>query len=112
MKDELIEDDGLPAEQYKISRASHLKPWQFQPGQSGNPTGRAKGTISLKEYAKKYLQGLDDEEKLEFMKGIDKDKVWEMAEGKAAQDNNVNLSGDVIISFDNAFTPPPETNSK
>jgi len=44
------------------------------------------GTISLKRFAKEYIQNLPDEEKLKFMEGLDKKTVWEMAEGKPKQD--------------------------
>ena len=44
----------------------------FKPGVSGNPKGRPPGTKSLKTYAKEYLLSLSDEEKLEFMAGMDK----------------------------------------
>lgn len=71
-----------PAEQPKSNKADHLKPYQFKPGQSGNPSGKRKGTVSLKKYAQKYIQELTDDEKLEFMRGLDKKVIWEMAEGK------------------------------
>ena len=84
------EETGLQA---KNSKAEHLKPWQFQPGQSGNPSGKKPGTVSLKVFAKNYIQELDNEEKLKFMEGIDKRTVWEMAEGKPKQD--VEVSGEL-----------------
>lgn len=78
------------------------RPWLFQPGKSGNPGGRPKGSKSLKTYAQEYLLSLDDEEKLEFLKGLPKDTIWEMAEGKAKQDNNTELTikGPTIIRLD------------
>ena len=78
-----------------------LRASQFKPGQSGNPGGRPKGTISLKEYAKTKLLEMNEKEKEEFITGIDKDKIWEMAEGKAKQD--IDMQAEVttkILSID------------
>jgi len=73
---------------------SEDKPWLFKPGQSGNPKGRPPGTKTLKTYAMEYLKSLDDDEKLEFMQGIDKKIIWEMAEGKPDNKSEVKLGGD------------------
>ena len=75
--------------------ADRLKPWQFQPGQSGNPKGRPAGK-SLKERAKAMLNAMTPEEEQEFLKGIDKKIIWEMAEGKPKQDTDVTSGGKEI----------------
>jgi hypothetical protein len=61
--------------------------------------GRPKNT--LKEYAKQKIAQMTEEEREEFLNGIDKRVIWEMAEGKAKQD--VDVSGELtskIISVD------------
>lgn len=78
----------------KQDKAPQLEPWRFKPGQSGNPAGRPKGSKSLKTFAQEYLLSLTDEEKLEYMKAIDKKVIWEMAEGKAKQD--VDFTGEMV----------------
>jgi len=77
------------------SRTEHLKPWQFKKGQSGNPAGRTPGP-SLKEYAKKYLATLTEEERLQYMEGLDKKVIWEMAEGKPENKTDVTSNGETI----------------
>ena len=75
----------------------HLLPHQFKKGQISNPNGRAGGK-SLKERVKQKLASMTDEEAEEYLNGIDKKTVWEMAEGKARQDieANVEVSSKVI----------------
>ena len=60
-----------------------LQPHVYKKGQSGNLNGRPKGTISLKEYAKRMIQDMTPEEREEYLQGLDKKFIWEMAEGKA-----------------------------
>lgn len=82
------------------SRVEHLKPFQWKKGQSGNIMGRPKSK-TMKEYVREYLERLTDEERDEWLEGIDKDKIWEMAEGKPKQD--LDLKGEItskIIKLD------------
>lgn len=77
------------------SPADRIKPWQFKKGQSGNPSGKPRGAVSLKTWARNYIQTLSDEERFEFLEGIDKKTVWEMAEGKADTKTEVNATVEV-----------------
>lgn len=74
-------EEQLPNQQSKVPK--QLQAHVFKKGQSGNPGGRPKGSKSLKQFAKEYLESLPDDEKLDYMEGMDKKIIWEMAEGKA-----------------------------
>ena len=65
---------------------------RWKKGQSGNIAGRPKGK-TMKEYAREILERQTEEERQEFLSGIDKRIIWEMAEGKAKQD--VEVSGEL-----------------
>lgn len=81
---------------------------QFAPGTIGGP-GRPKGS-TLKEYQAARFRMMSDEEKEEYLKDVAKMEKWRMAEGNPAQDNTLDVTGDVTITFDNAFASTPEDN--
>jgi hypothetical protein len=90
------EIENEDTEEQGENRFDYLKPWQFKPGQSGNPNGRPKGAVSLKEYAKKMLYEMNEDERMEFMKGLDKKIIWEMAEGKAEAKTDITSGGEPL----------------
>lgn len=58
---------------------------RFTKGFSGNLKGRPVGK-TLKEWVKDKLQKMNDKERNEFLMGLPKNIIWEMAEGKAQTD--------------------------
>jgi len=77
------------------SKKTDDKPWLFKKGQSGNPGGRPKGK-SMKEYARDYLAGMTDEERMEFMNGIPKVDIWKLAEGNPDNKSDITTDGEKL----------------
>ena len=71
-----MEETNISEEKQKNDR-----PWLFKKGQSGNPSGRPKGSKTLKTRTAEYLMSLTDEEFVEYLDGMNKIDVWKMAEG-------------------------------
>jgi hypothetical protein len=105
-------DESNPEDQDENSDYSWLKPWQYKKGQSGNPGGRPVGSVSLKTYVKNKLLSMTDEQREEFLEGLDKKTIWEMAEDKPANALKGHDGGAVIIQFDSALTRTPKGDRK
>lgn len=78
-----------------------LRKYVFKKGVSGNPGGRPVGTKSMKTFAREYLESMPEEDRIEFLNGLDPKTIWEMSEGKAKQD--LDFKGEMtskIISVD------------
>ena len=76
-----------------------IRPYQWKKGQSGNIMGRPKGK-TMKDYARQYLERMTDEERDEWLEGLDKDVIWEMAENKPRQDTDITSGGEPIKGVD------------
>ena len=74
---ENIEKTAISSE--TVSKVPQLLPYQWKKGQSGNPSGRPKET--LKDYVKRRLASMSEEEKDNYLHGLSKLEIWKMAEG-------------------------------
>lgn len=97
----------------KQGRVENLIPHQFKPGQSGNPSGRPKGTLSLSNLLRKQLEEVVAEDgrtaadmlvATTVRAALKGDKAarqlaWEYIDGKPSQhiDLNANISEVQII---------------
>lgn len=71
-----------------------LQKYVFKKGVSGNPGGRPEGVKSMKQFAKEYLQNLPEEDRVDFLNSVDHRTIWEMSEGKAKQD--LDIQGEIV----------------
>lgn len=67
-----------------------------------NPAGRPPGP-TLKEFARRMLMTMDDEEKLAYLRQLPPEIVWKMAEGNPHTTNDVTSDGNplapVLVRF-------------
>jgi len=89
------------------NQTENSKPWLWKKGQSGNIHGRPKGT-TLKEFARKYLECMTDEERDVFMDGLPKELIWKMAEGNPKQDTDITSKGESIVIKEINYVVPKE----
>lgn len=77
-------------------RYDWLKEYQFQAGNNANPTGRPRGK-SLKTFVKDMLENMDDDHKAIYLKQLDPEFVWRMAEGNPVTNSDITSKGERII---------------
>ena len=98
----MIEDQAQETPEKSYDKVPpQLRKYVFKPGQVANPGGRPKGSKSMKAWAREYLERMSEEDRAEFLNSVDHKTTWEMAEGKAKQD--VDLNAEIvskIISVD------------
>lgn len=96
-----LQQDTIYMEEENKQDQSNNRPWLYKKGQSGNPAGRPPGSKSMKTYVKEKLAAMTEEEREEFLEGVDKKILWEMAEGKPKQDIQADVEiAKKIISVD------------
>ena len=72
------------------------KPWLWKKGFCPNPGGRPKGQ-SLKEWARNKFLTMTEEEREDFLNGIDKKSIWAMGEGNPDTKSDITSNGETIV---------------
>lgn len=105
---EYEDENNEELENQRKNNADYIKPYQWKKGQSGNIMGRPKGK-TMKEYARQYLEKMTDEERDEWLEGLDKSIVWQMAEGKPKQDTGITLDAGKLAGIKVEIIQPNAT---
>lgn len=77
----------------------------FMPGVSGNPNGRPKGSVSIKDSIRKYLQKNPGEvdRLVQYFVKVDPSLMWQMLEGRPKQNVDMEVDKDSISELTNMF---------
>lgn len=76
-----------------------LKPYIFK---KGNTLGGRKKGKSLKEYSREYLSKMSDEERREYLNGLDRELIWKMSEGNPHQTEEKTIEANITIVAPNS----------
>ncbi len=87
-----------------------LKQYSWQKGKSGNPNGRPPGK-SLKTFVKEMLEEMSPEQKAEFLKHLDPELVWKMAEGNPENKTDLTTKGEKIDGINYIVPVAEKTNA-
>jgi hypothetical protein len=101
----------MEEETQELKEQANNRPWLYKKGQSGNPKGRPVGTFSMKEWARKKLASMTDEEREEFMEGLPKIDIWKMSEGMPDTKGEVKVEGNITFEISEKIANKNDTNS-
>lgn len=88
-----------------------IKPYQWKKGQSGNIMGRPKGK-TMKDYVREYLSKMTDDERDEWLEGIDKIELFRMSEGNPHSTNDLTTNGKELPTPILNYVPSDNSNKE
>lgn len=77
-------------------QTENSRPWLYKKGQSWNPWGRPKGSISLKTYLRNKFDAMTDDEREAFFEWMNKIDLWKMVEGMPQASTDITSKGESI----------------